>query len=109
MTPGVEDGSAGRTCPRAPELLERAVSYALDSVASVRPALMRRPTPCRGWDLHALLSHACESVEALQEAIATGRVSLAPPPPPPALPGTPPLVFSPPPPPLLAPPPPPPP
>src|SRR5260370_1283650 len=49
MTPGVEDGSAGRTCPRAPELLERAVSYALDSVASVRPALMRRPPPCLGW------------------------------------------------------------
>jgi uncharacterized protein (TIGR03086 family) len=77
MTPGVEAGSAGRTCPRAPELLERAVSYALDSVASVRPALMRRPTPCRGWDLDALLSHACESVQVLQEAIATGRVSLA--------------------------------
>ena len=70
-------GHQGTAGPSASALLERAVSYALDSVAAVRPALLRSPTPCQGWDLHALLSHACESIQALQEGIATGRVRLA--------------------------------
>ncbi len=67
-------GSPG---PSPPELLVRAVGYALDSAASVSPARLRCPTPCRGWDLRALLHHACESVQALHQGICAGRVSLA--------------------------------
>jgi uncharacterized protein (TIGR03086 family) len=62
---------------RTPELLDRAVSYALGNVATVTPALLRRPTPCQGWDLGTLLRHACESLQALHEGIADGRVRLA--------------------------------
>lgn len=34
-----------------------AVRAGLDVVATVTPADLRRPTPCRGWDLGALLAH----------------------------------------------------
>jgi hypothetical protein len=46
-------------------LLDRAVSYAVSAVGDVTPALLPRPTPCRGWNLEMLLSHACESLAAL--------------------------------------------
>ncbi|THA26075.1 TIGR03086 family protein [Streptomyces sp. RKND-216] len=60
------------------ELLERAVGYALCSVRQVTPALLSRPTPCRGWDLAALLGHANDSLAALHEGTAAGRVGLLP-------------------------------
>jgi hypothetical protein len=43
-------------------LLADAVGYAVDSVACVTPGLLSRPTPCRDWDLAALLRHANDSL-----------------------------------------------
>src|SRR6266536_1709942 len=57
-------------------LLERAVSYTLGSLPLVTPAAMSRPTPCRYWDLQALLGHMDDSILALQEAIETASVDL---------------------------------
>jgi uncharacterized protein (TIGR03086 family) len=56
------------------ELLERALGYALCSVRPVTRALLSRPTPCRGWDLWALLRHANDSLAALQEGAEAGCV-----------------------------------
>jgi uncharacterized protein (TIGR03086 family) len=55
-------------------LLERALSYALGSLHLVTPAALRRPTPCAGWDLRGLLAHLDDSLLALHEAAAAGRV-----------------------------------
>lgn len=57
-------------------LLERAISYTLGSLRIVTPESMSRPTPCRDWDLRALLVHMDDSLAALQEAVDTGRVDL---------------------------------
>jgi uncharacterized protein (TIGR03086 family) len=59
-------------------LLEQAISYAGRSVLDVTPALLPRPTPCRGWNLDMLLRHASESLAALHEATVTGHVALIP-------------------------------
>jgi len=58
-------------------MLGQAVAYALRIVAATTPDLLARPTPCHGWDLRRLLWHSCESLAALREGLATGRVSLA--------------------------------
>ena len=55
-------------------LLERAIGYALGSVAAVAPRLLSRPTPCSDWDLQALLGHVNDSLAALCEGIDTGRI-----------------------------------
>jgi uncharacterized protein (TIGR03086 family) len=57
-------------------LLERAVSYTLGSLHLVTEAAMTRPTPCREWDLRALLAHMNDSLLALCEAIDVGQVGL---------------------------------
>jgi uncharacterized protein (TIGR03086 family) len=59
-------------------LLEQAISYAGQSVLDVTPALLPRPTPCRGWNLEMLLRHAAESLAALHDATVTGHVALIP-------------------------------
>ena len=59
-------------------LLEQAISYAGQSVLDVTPALLRRPTPCRGWNLDMLLRHSSESLSALHDAAVTGHVALIP-------------------------------
>jgi uncharacterized protein (TIGR03086 family) len=59
-------------------LLEQAISYAGRSVLDVTPALLARPTPCWGWNLGMLLSHAGESMAALHDATVTGHVALVP-------------------------------
>jgi len=58
-------------------LLERAIDYTLGSLQGVAPQAMSRPTPCRAWDLRALLDHLDESLLALHEA-AHGHVPLTP-------------------------------
>jgi len=63
---------------RGSSLLEQAISYAGRSVLDVTPALLPRPTPCRGWNLDMLLRHASESLAALHDATATGQVALIP-------------------------------
>jgi len=60
----------------ATALLEQAISYAGRSVLDVTPALLPRPTPCRGWNLGMLLSHASESLAALHDGTVTGHVAL---------------------------------
>jgi uncharacterized protein (TIGR03086 family) len=60
------------------ELLDRAVAYtrgALQLVAGADPAAA---TPCRGWDLEALLRHMDDSLAAFTEAAEIGYVDLAP-------------------------------
>lgn len=59
-------------------LLDQAVSYAARSVLDVTPALLPRPTPCKGWNLEMLLRHASDSLAALHEGTVTGHVSLIP-------------------------------
>jgi uncharacterized protein (TIGR03086 family) len=57
-------------------LLERAINYTLGSLLLVTPTFMTRRTPCRRWDLRALLAHMNDSLRALSEAVDTGRVHL---------------------------------
>ena len=59
-------------------LLERAVGYALGCLDLADGADLRAPTPCTGWDLAALLDHLDDSLLALHEAAATGRVFAEP-------------------------------
>jgi uncharacterized protein (TIGR03086 family) len=57
-------------------LLASAIDYALGSVDHVAPELLGQPTPCREWDLAALLRHANDSVAALYQGLASGYVSV---------------------------------
>jgi uncharacterized protein (TIGR03086 family) len=65
-------------------LLERAINYALGALHLVTREDLAAPTPCRSWDLRALLGHVDESLRALHEAGSCGRVPLTPAPPGPA-------------------------
>jgi len=56
------------------DLLARAIDYALGSLDTVTPESLSRPTPCAEWDLRALLDHLNDSLLALHEAAALGRV-----------------------------------
>jgi uncharacterized protein (TIGR03086 family) len=56
------------------DLLERAITYALGSLAAVRPSDLPRPTPCPDWDLRDLLAHLDDALLALAEAAEEGRV-----------------------------------
>ena len=60
-------------------LLERAIGYTLGSLHLVTPGTMSHPTPCREWDLAALLAHMNDSLIALQEAVDLGHVQLVSP------------------------------
>jgi uncharacterized protein (TIGR03086 family) len=57
-------------------LLERAINYTLGSLQVVTPQSLSRPTPCREWDLGALLAHLNDSVGALHEVIDVGHLGL---------------------------------
>jgi uncharacterized protein (TIGR03086 family) len=59
-------------------LLRPAIGYALAAADAITPGLLRRPTPCRGWDLRMLLRHVNDSLAALSEAAGAGRVSVWP-------------------------------
>lgn len=60
--------------PAGVALMERALGYTLGSLALVTPQLMANPTPCRDWDLGALLRHMHDSLRTLHEAIVVGRL-----------------------------------
>lgn len=57
-------------------LLERAVSYALGSLHLVTRDALSRVTPCRDWDLAALLWHLDDALVAMLEAVTGRRVEL---------------------------------
>jgi uncharacterized protein (TIGR03086 family) len=57
-------------------LLERAINYTLGALPAVTADDLAAPTPCRSWDLRALLVHLDESLLALHEAAALGHVTL---------------------------------
>jgi uncharacterized protein (TIGR03086 family) len=59
-------------------LLERALGYALGSVAAVTSEYLTWPTPCAGWNLWALLHHVDDSLAALEEGLGTGRIAAGP-------------------------------
>lgn len=57
-------------------LLERAVGYTRAGLWRLGADEMGHPTPCRGWDLSALLHHMYDSLGALREAADAGFVGL---------------------------------
>src|SRR3954451_17768097 len=59
-------------------LLERAVGYTRGSLQLVGPTSLTASTPCRGWDLHALLRHMNDSLATFTEAAEIGYVALVP-------------------------------
>jgi uncharacterized protein (TIGR03086 family) len=66
---------------RGLELLDSAVSYALSGAAPGTAQLLRRPTPCPGWDLATLLDHVSDSIGVLHQAITAGSASASTAPP----------------------------
>lgn len=58
------------------ELLERAVSYTRTSLHTVSEGRLHNPTPCRDWDLRALLEHMSDSLAALDEAARLQNVAV---------------------------------
>ncbi|WP_406237954.1 maleylpyruvate isomerase family mycothiol-dependent enzyme [Nocardia sp. NBC_01009] len=59
------------------DLFDRSVLYLLCALQGLGSDLTR-PTPCRGWDLSKLLAHVDESIAALREGVAGGRICAAP-------------------------------
>jgi hypothetical protein len=49
-------------------LLERAINYTLGSLHVVTPEALSRATPCKDWDLRALLAHVNDCLMVLHEA-----------------------------------------
>lgn len=62
-------------------LLQDSVEYARTTVGAATSEELSRPTPCREWDLRALLNHLNDSLLTLSTACRTGRVGLEPCPP----------------------------
>jgi uncharacterized protein (TIGR03086 family) len=60
-------------------LVERALSYTLCALRCVTGRALDGPTPCRGWDLRALLWHTNDSLCAMCEGVEDGRVAVPPP------------------------------
>lgn len=59
-------------------LLERAMNYALGSLALTTDDALPRATPCDAWDVRALLMHMNDALAALADAVDVGRVALEP-------------------------------
>jgi len=59
-----------------PGQLAAALRYAIGTVEPVTADQLAAPTPCRDWELGALLMHACDSAAAVAEALAGGVVRL---------------------------------
>lgn len=59
-------------------ILERSVGFLLTSVQPVTERMLTWPTPCAAWDLNMLLLHVSDSLAAVHEGLAAGRVGLRP-------------------------------
>jgi uncharacterized protein (TIGR03086 family) len=64
--------------PHLGGLLQDSVKYARRTVRAVKSEDLSQPTPCREWDLRALLNHLNDSLLTLSTACTTGRVGLEP-------------------------------
>ena len=64
--------------PHLGDLLQDSVNYARRTVRAVTAEDLSQPTPCREWDLRALLNHLNDSLLTLSTACRTGRVGLEP-------------------------------
>ncbi len=63
--------------PTSISLLDRALGYTRGRLLGISPGRLGDATPCAGWDLHALLVHMDDSLDAFLEA-AGGEVALRP-------------------------------
>jgi uncharacterized protein (TIGR03086 family) len=70
----VTEGRAAQASIGGIVLLERAINYTLGSLHLVTPEALSYPTPCRRWDLRALLAHLDDSLLMLTEAVRGGRI-----------------------------------
>jgi uncharacterized protein (TIGR03086 family) len=68
----------GTGSPHLGDLLQDSVNYARRTVRAVTSEELSQPTPCREWDLRALLNHLNDSLLTLSTACRTGRVGLEP-------------------------------
>ncbi|MFQ6331328.1 maleylpyruvate isomerase family mycothiol-dependent enzyme [Nocardia sp. CWNU-33] len=59
------------------DLFDRSVLYLLCALRGLGSDLTR-PTPCHGWDVRMLLAHVEESIAALREGVAGGRIYATP-------------------------------
>lgn len=73
-----EPMSATRNAVCGGRLLDRAIGFALTAVQGVTPRMLARRTPCAAWDLDMLVLHLAESLAALHEGMAAGRVGAVP-------------------------------
>lgn len=71
-----DEASAVALLTAGVSLLERGLGYALGSLGLVTPANLPNPTPCADWDLRGLLLHLDDSLGALCEAGAAGRIAV---------------------------------
>lgn len=58
------------------DVLQRALDYTRDALATITCADVERPTPCAGWRLADLLAHMEDALDAFAEA-AAGSVGLS--------------------------------
>src|SRR5204862_8297130 len=63
--------------PAALALLDRAVTWTHSGLQLARTSDLSLPTPCSGWHLGQLLDHMEDSLAALGEAAALGRVRVS--------------------------------
>jgi uncharacterized protein (TIGR03086 family) len=66
--------------PTPVAVLDSAVVWTRDCLQLARSSPLSVPTPCRDWDLGALLAHMEDSLETLTQAAELGRVEVAEPP-----------------------------
>jgi uncharacterized protein (TIGR03086 family) len=60
------------------DLLRRGVEYTVQAVEEVTPDRLHLATPCRKWDLRALLNHLNDSMDVLHEVMDHGFAGPAP-------------------------------
>ncbi|MES9538065.1 MULTISPECIES: TIGR03086 family metal-binding protein [unclassified Actinomadura] len=64
--------------PSSAGILECSIGFLLTAVQPVTRRMLTRPTPCAEWDLHMLLLHIGDSLAAVHEGLAAGRIGLRP-------------------------------